>query len=153
VVYADVDYGVEGMTQGGVYADIFDSVEWGCSAMSPGADSLIWRVFPNDGSRAESIWFEFELPAGLTSVQTTYYEMSLTGAGGAPSQMEVIINGTIVREGFPVEAGCVRTIEPDHPLDLFIAGGRNRIEVWSAANGSGAQHGLQGVWVRFEFQS
>ncbi len=153
LVYADIDYGTEGVIQGGAYQDVYNSVEWGCRGVEPDlSNSLIWRVFPRDDAHPESIWFELSLPEGLLTVDVIYYEMSLTGEGGVPSQMEVLINGTLMTESFPVEAGCVRETEADHPLGAFIPGATNRITVWSVNNGSGAHHGLQGVWVYYTFQ-
>jgi hypothetical protein len=150
LIHADIDFGTEGMTVGGSFHDVFDSAEWGCPPMDPDEDSLIWRVLINDGSNAETIWFDFDLPATVGQIEVTFWEMAIIGASGS-SEIEVYVNGTDASESMTPHDGCVDATDPLFPEELFMPGATNRIEVWSANNGAGQLHGLQGVWISYSY--
>lgn len=150
LIHADIDFGTEGITVGGSYHDVFDSGEWGCPPMDPDDDSLIWRVLINDGSNPETIWFDFDLPATVGSLDVTFWEMPIIGASGS-SEMEVYVNGTDASNDLTPHDGCVDVTDALFPAELFLAGSTNRIEVWSADNGREQFHGLQGIWISYAF--
>jgi len=149
-VWADIDYGVDGIVVGGSFEDVFDTVEWGCPPWAPGDDSLVWRVFPDDGTHPETIWFELDLPATAGAVEVSFYEMSTTD-GSALSQMDVSINSVPADDVLEPREGCVDERIADYSADLFIPGSTNRIEVWAAPTSAGLFHGLQGVWVSYRY--
>jgi hypothetical protein len=150
MIHADVDYGTEGITVGGSWFDVFDSTDWGCPAMEPGDDSLIWRLFINGSAAPETIWFEFDLPETAGPVSVTYWDMSIEGPAGS-SEIEVYVNGAWSPDGLVPHDGCVSSTSATYPDGVFLPGETNRIEVWSVDNGSGQNHGLQGVWVTYSW--
>ncbi|MFH2009525.1 MAG: hypothetical protein ABI333_23230 [bacterium] len=146
-VYADIDYGTEGITVEGSAQDTMDTVAWGCAAASPGTDNMIWRIQSPSADYTNGLHFDFELPANLTSVSVRYYEMSLCNPD-CTSQLEVWVNDAHSNT-YPYQDGCPHETAGVETTSQFVSGS-NRISVWSDS-ASGLLHGLQGVFVNYTY--
>jgi hypothetical protein len=80
----------------------------------------------------------------------TFWEMPIIGESGS-SEIEVYVNGTDASDDLEAHDGCVDATDALFSDELFLPGSTNRIEVWSANNGAGQLHGVQGVWISYSY--
>lgn len=150
VVYGDIDFGFDGMTSGGDYLEIVDVTEWDCIAFDESEEEMVWLLNINDGSTAETLWFEFDLPEHVYDLSIEYWYITVSD-GSEHTEMEILINDVSHTEPFDYDFDCVWVDDHSYSVEAFNLGGTNRIEAWTRNTGMGFNHGLQGVWVLYSF--